>query len=375
MRTYVIRLYILIDWSWLWGGLIYKGAICTGTAPLFWNSISLFERPRTRWVRKIGSQNQSIEITRIISNIYISRLDFLFFAYFMSNGCVLISCIRFLVCRTAKYTNICIHIYEYMYTHMFVYSIHICINVILIYVYIHTCLNLNICIHIYEYIYTHMFVYRIHMCITVILIYVYVHTCLNLHIHLIHTLITTGSRHCAVLDISGHIYESVTQHIWMSHVSHMQVSCHTSIRHITHMNASDSHLSHVTRICVMSHIWVSYVTHMNQSGHTYECVSSRIRMSHVTRMNKPCHSYECVTSQKRMSHVTHMKELFHMYECVISHTWRSPFSNSDEPCHILSSLLRVYLWHAKVMHYEWQYTVCHKHTHPSTPPPPHTYLH
>jgi len=126
-------------------------------------------------VRKMGSQNQSIETTRIISNIYISRLDLLFLAYFMPNGYVLISCIRFLVCRTAKYTNICVHIYENIYTHMFVYSIHVCINVMLI----------CVCIH----------------------------TCLNLHIYMRHTSITTGIRHCAALDTSGHIHESVTQHI------------------------------------------------------------------------------------------------------------------------------------------------------------------
>jgi len=49
-----------IDWFWLRGRLNNKRAICTGTAPLFGNSISLFERPRTRLVRNIGSQNQSI---------------------------------------------------------------------------------------------------------------------------------------------------------------------------------------------------------------------------------------------------------------------------------------------------------------------------
>jgi len=37
-----------IDWFWLQGWLNTKGPICTGTAPLFWNFISLFERPRTR---------------------------------------------------------------------------------------------------------------------------------------------------------------------------------------------------------------------------------------------------------------------------------------------------------------------------------------
>ena len=37
-----------------------KRAICTGTAPLFWKFIFLFERPRTRLVRKTGSPNQSM---------------------------------------------------------------------------------------------------------------------------------------------------------------------------------------------------------------------------------------------------------------------------------------------------------------------------
>ena len=62
--------HICIDWFWLWGWLINKGAtkinkgaICTRTAPLFWNFISLFQGPQTRLVRKIGSQNQSIVLS------------------------------------------------------------------------------------------------------------------------------------------------------------------------------------------------------------------------------------------------------------------------------------------------------------------------
>jgi len=51
-----------IDWFWSRGWLIDKGAICTRTAPLFWIFISLFQHPRTRLVRKIGSQNQSIAV-------------------------------------------------------------------------------------------------------------------------------------------------------------------------------------------------------------------------------------------------------------------------------------------------------------------------
>ena len=76
-------------------------------------------------------------------------------------------------------------------------------------------------------------------------------------------------------------------HIWMSHVTHVNESCH---------------------ICewVMSHIWMSLVTHMNQSCHMCEWVMSHIWMSHVTCVNEPCHTYEWVMSHVWMGHVTHM---------------------------------------------------------------------
>ena len=53
---------VSIDWFWLRNWLINKGAIYTGTPPLFWNFISLFERPRTRLAGKIQIQNQSIQL-------------------------------------------------------------------------------------------------------------------------------------------------------------------------------------------------------------------------------------------------------------------------------------------------------------------------
>jgi len=54
-----------IDWFWLRVWLINKGAICTGTASVFWKFVSLFGRPRTRLVGKIGIQNQSIGNSRL----------------------------------------------------------------------------------------------------------------------------------------------------------------------------------------------------------------------------------------------------------------------------------------------------------------------
>ena len=103
----------------------------------------------------------------------------------------------------------------------------------------------------------------------------------------------------------------------MSHVTHINESCHTYE-------------------WVMSHIWMSQVTHMNESCHTYEWVMSRIGMSHVTRIN---HTEVCVISQIWMSHgmgvmprepqwgmnhVTHMHETCHTSESwVMPHKWVS----------------------------------------------------
>ena len=43
-------------------------------------------------------------------------------------------------------------------------------------------------------------------------------------------------------------------------------------------------------------------------------------MSHVTHMNESCHAHEWVMSHTWMSHVTHMNESCHTHEWVMSHT-------------------------------------------------------
>ena len=111
-------------------------------------------------------------------------------------------------------------------------------------------------------------------------------------------------------------------HIWISHVTHMDESCHTYE-------------------WVMSHIWMSHVTQVDESSHTYEwviptayCMWSIIssfsnryladRSSHVTHMDESCHKYVWVMSHMWMSHVTHMNESPTAY-CIWSVI--SPFSN------------------------------------------------
>jgi len=90
-------------------------------------------------------------------------------------------------------------------------------------------------------------------------------------------------------------------HIWMSHVTRMNESCHT--------------FEWVMSIyeCVMSHVWMSHVTRMNESRHTYEWVTSHIRMSHVA------HIRISHVTHISMSHVTHMNDSRHTNERVMSY--------------------------------------------------------
>jgi len=147
-------------------------------------------------------------------------------------------------------------------------------------------------------------------------------------------------------------------HIWMSRVTHMNESGHTThpSTHVTHMDASSDtqkwgHIVHMNESChtfewVILRVWMRHITHMNESRrtrdrvwmlpvthkyksyHTYECVTShvwlRLWMRHVTHevthmsddthLNALCHTYECVTSYKWMFHIINMNEGRHTYE-------------------------------------------------------------
>ena len=54
---------------------------------------------------------------------------------------------------------------------------------------------------------------------------------------------------------------------------------------------------------------MSHVTHMNESCHTSEWVVSHIYMSHVTRINESCHECKWVVSHTWMCHVTHLNPI------------------------------------------------------------------
>jgi len=85
-------------------------------------------------------------------------------------------------------------------------------------------------------------------------------------------------------------YEWVTSHIWMSHVTHVNNSCHAYIyvweRHTSvtwyvwerHALVTISYgvIKAFTYERVTSHIWISHVTHMNESCHTHESFMSHV---------------------------------------------------------------------------------------------------
>jgi len=69
-----------------------------------------------------------------------------------------------------------------------------------------------------------------------------------------------------------------------------------------------------------------------------ERVTSRVCMSHVTHVNVSCHAFEWVMSHTLLRHVTHITELCHTYACVIHmtescHTYEWSMSHTNEQCH------------------------------------------
>jgi len=107
-------------------------------------------------------------------------------------------------------------------------------------------------------------------------------------------------------------------HMWISHVTRINESCHTYEWVMSHRWVS--HVTHINE-WVMSHISMSHVTHMqrgvtdvNQSRHPYSRVLLPMQMRQVTCINEnvTCHLYERVVSHIWISHVTH--EVLHHTE-------------------------------------------------------------
>jgi len=107
----------------------------------------------------------------------------------------------------------------------------------------------------------------------------------------------------------------------MSHVTHVNESCHTYGWVMSHMCTSAiSRVWHGSFVCVHSHVCVCVcVTLMCvKSYHACDMIHSQ-GMSHVTRVVESCHSK--VLPHTWMGHVTDMNASRHTYQCGIAHVW------------------------------------------------------
>ena len=88
-----------------------------------------------------------------------------------------------------------------------------------------------------------------------------------------------------------HTYEWVMSHIWMSHITHMNVSCH---------NKQELNESCHTYDWVMSHTWMSHVTHTNRNH------------DHATWGQQGTHTQHTATHCNTLQHTaTHCNTLQH----------------------------------------------------------------
>jgi len=129
----------------------------------------------------------------------------------------------------------------------------------------------------------------------------------------------------------------------------------------------------------MSHMWMSHVTYVNESCHTCGWFMLHMWMSHVTHVNESCHALERVVTYDTLSdpafcdmrcYVTHMHESCHTCEWVMSHMWMSHVTHVNESSHtfeksrdIRHNLRSCIMWYEALCHtYEWVWHInvsCH----------------
>ena len=124
-------------------------------------------------------------------------------------------------------------------------------------------------------------------------------------------------------------------HIWMSHVSRRNESCHACEGVMPHScNAC------MQQRCVSAQRCVSHVSHMNESCHTQRCMSHVLRL-YVTLVWDTTHLYVRYDSSVLWC-VTHddVSDVYSYVDVTCSHVCLSPYSHVfPSPCsHVCLSL-------------------------------------
>jgi len=158
----------------------------------------------------------------------------------------------------------------------------------------------------------------------------------------------TGMVHVTNWNVSRHTKNWVTWHIGRWPVTQMNKSSHFTRMHVL-CHRYWRVMSNVVSLCVTTcvtmcyHWWpvtcryhmgvdhlhmpaMSHVTHVNTSCHMSECVVSHIGMSHVIKTHHSC----IRTNSCHWFHVTHRKVARH--EQVISHVCTCCVTHMDETC-------------------------------------------
>jgi len=132
-----------------------------------------------------------------------------------------------------------------------------------------------------------------------------------------------------------HVYEWDMVHVWMIHVTRMNASCHTFESVMSHVEWVQMEIERHNPAAFWRH-----VTLMNESRYTCDSVMSRIWIRHVTHIKLSCHTCECIHMEIERHgpavssrHVFHVNESRHIYEFVMSHVWIRRITPMNESCH------------------------------------------
>jgi len=157
-------------------------------------------------------------------------------------------------------------------------------------------------------------------------------------------------------------FEWVVSHMWNSHVTHVNESCHRWETVMSRMRLTSqwgkSWMSRVT-------IWMSHVTHVEQSCHACEWVMSHIWISHVTFVNESCHTCKWGSGKQSMCAKCHTRGWAvscHTYKRVMPHIWTSHVTQKNSHVTRMNESRPTSergTWHVCMSHVSYEWVMSH----------------